>query len=256
MLELSQLQGKFEETVLDASTAWTCHVEDPQQLRGLNDMLIEQARRRAHERGVAGWVLALDQPTYTAVLTDAESESLRRAFYEAWMTRASDCGPSAGRWDNSAVMEEILRRRHEAARLLDFRNYTEYALATRMAHSVDEVLKFLRELSRAARPAALGEFAELEAFAGRRLAAWDVGFYAERLQRERFSVSQEQLRPYFRSEEHTSELQSRLHLVCRLLLEKKNIYYGNHQSYQATAGFRDYAPNAYSSSNGWSVFYQ
>src|SRR2546422_2010642 len=25
-----------------------------------------------------------------------------------------------------------------------------------------------------------------------------------------------------RSEEHTSELQSRLHLVCRLLLEKKN----------------------------------
>src|SRR5256714_4950688 len=197
MLELSQLQAKFEENVLDASNAWTRHVEDPQQLRGLNDMLIEQARRRAHERGVAGWVLALDQPTYVAVLTDAESESLRRAFYEAWMTRASDCGPSAGRWDNSNVMEEILRRRHEAARLLDFRNYTEYALATRMAHSVDEVLGFLRELSRAARPVALGEFAELEAFAGRRLAAWDVGFYAERLQRERFSVSQEQLRPDF-----------------------------------------------------------
>src|SRR5205085_2912203 len=83
------------------------------------------------------------------------------------------------------VMEEILRWRHEAARLLDFRNYTEYALATRMAHSVDEVLGFLRELSRAARPAALGEFAELEAFAGHRLAAWDVGFHAERLQRER-----------------------------------------------------------------------
>jgi len=183
--------------VLDAGNAWTRHVEDPQQLRGLNDMLIEQARQRAHERGVAGWVLALDQPTYVAVLTDAESESLRRAFYEAWMTRASDCGPSAGRWDNSNVMEEILRWRHEAARLLDFRNYTEYALATRMAHSVDEVLGFLRELSRAARPVALGEFAELEAFAGHRLAAWDVGFYAERLQRERFSVSQEQLRPYF-----------------------------------------------------------
>ena len=197
MLELSQLQAKFEENVLDASNAWTRHVEDPQQLRGLNDMLIEQARRRAHERGVAGWVLALDQPTYVAVLTDAESDSLRRAFYEAWMTRASDCGPSAGRWDNSNVMEEILRRRHEAARLLDFGNYTEYALATRMAHSVDEVLGFLHELARAARPAALGEFAELEAFAGHRLAAWDVGFHAERLQRERFSVSQEQLRPYF-----------------------------------------------------------
>src|SRR2546429_6956973 len=29
---------------------------------------------------------------------------------------------------------------------------------------------------------------------------------------------------FLRSEEHTSELQSRLHLVCRLLLEKKNTH--------------------------------
>src|SRR5205809_6229914 len=29
----------------------------------------------------------------------------------------------------------------------------------------------------------------------------------------------------FRSEEHTSELQSRLHLVCRLLLEKKKLLF-------------------------------
>src|ERR1700694_3102574 len=114
MLELTQLQAKFEENVLDATNAWTWQVADPQQLRGLNDMLIEQARRRAHERGVAGWILTLDQPTYVAVVTDAESETLRRAFYEAWMTRASDCGPSAGRWDNSAGLEDILRRRHEA----------------------------------------------------------------------------------------------------------------------------------------------
>src|SRR2546429_5082436 len=115
MLELSQLQAKFEENVLDASNGWTRHVEDPQQLRGLNDMLIEQARRRAHERGVAGWLLALDQPTYTAVLTDAEFESLRRAFYEAWMTRASDCGPRARRRGNSAVVGEDLARRPRTA---------------------------------------------------------------------------------------------------------------------------------------------
>jgi oligopeptidase A len=197
MLELTQLQSKFEENVLDATNAWSRRVTEPSELRGLNDMLIEQARRRARERGEAGWILSLDQPTYVAVVTDAESQGLRRDFYEAWMTRASDRGPCASRWDNSAVIEEILRRRHEAARLLDFTNYAEYALATRMAHSVAEVLDFLRELTTAARHAALEEFAELEAFAGRRLAAWDVGFYAERLQRERFSVSQEELRPYF-----------------------------------------------------------
>jgi oligopeptidase A len=197
MLELAQLQAKFEENVLDATNHWTWHVTDQNELRGLNEMLIEQAQRRAQEREMSGWVLSLDQPTYVAVMTDAESETLRRAFYEAWTTRASDQGPAAGRWDNSDVMEQILRRRHEAAQLLDFPNYAQYALATRMAHSVPEVLAFLHELAAASRSAARAEFAELEAFAGRPLAAWDVGFYAERLQRERFSVSQEELRPYF-----------------------------------------------------------
>ncbi|MBS0379305.1 MAG: M3 family metallopeptidase [Proteobacteria bacterium] len=197
MLELTQLQAKFEENVLDATKAWSRHVTEAAELRGLNDMLIEQARQRAAEQGLPGWVLSLDQPTYVAVVTDAESPGLRRAFYEAWTTRASDQGPNAGRWDNSQVMEEILKRRHEAARLLDFGNFAEYALATRMATSVPEVLKFLHELARAARSAAQAEFAELEAFAGHKLEAWDVGFYAERLQRERFKVSQEELRPYF-----------------------------------------------------------
>jgi oligopeptidase A len=197
MLELTQLQAKFEENVLDATNAWTHHVTDAGDLRGLNEAIVSAAARRAKERGVSGWVLALDQPTYVAVVTDAESEPLRRAFYEAWTTRASDRGPNPGRWDNTPVMENILRLRHEAARLLDFPNYAQYALATRMARSVDQVLKFLEELAASARAAARKEFEELEAFAERKLSAWDVGFYAERLQRTRYSISQEELRPYF-----------------------------------------------------------
>jgi oligopeptidase A len=197
MLELTQLQAKFEENVLDATNGWSYPVHDVNELRGLNEMLVEQARRRAHDKRLEGWVLTLDQPTYVAVVTDAESETLRRAFYEAWTTRASEHGPNGGRWDNSEVMGNILRLRHEAARLLDFNNYAEYALSTRMARTVEEVLQFLHELARAARPAALREFAELEAFAGHKLSAWDVGFYAERLQRSRYNVSQEELRPYF-----------------------------------------------------------
>jgi oligopeptidase A len=197
MLELTQLQAKFEENVLDATNGWSYHVADESELRGLNGTLIEQARRRGHEQRVEGWILTLDQPTYVAVVTDAESEKLRRAFYEAWTTRASDQGPTAGRWDNSGVMEDILRLRHEAARLLDFNNYAEYALSTRMAHSVEEVMQFLLELAQTSREAAAREFAELEEFAGRKLAAWDVGYHAERLQRSRYSVSQEEMRPYF-----------------------------------------------------------
>src|SRR5579863_903119 len=94
MLELTQLQAKFEENVLDATNNWCWHVTDAAQLRGLNEMLIEQARRRALDRGLSGWLLSLDQPTYVAVVTDAESQELRRAFYEAWTTRASDQGPN------------------------------------------------------------------------------------------------------------------------------------------------------------------
>jgi oligopeptidase A len=197
LLELSQLQSKFEENVLDATNAWSHHVTDEAELAGLNETIVEQARSRAHAERREGWILTLDQPTYVAVVTDAESQNLRRAFYEAWTTRASDQGPSAGRWDNTQVMEDILSRRHEAAQLLGFKSYAEYALATRMARSVEEVLKFLQELAHTVHAAAEREFAELTAFAGRTLEAWDVGFYAERLQRSHYAVSQEELRPYF-----------------------------------------------------------
>ena len=197
MLELTQLQAKFEENVLDATNAWLHRVTDQAQLRGLNEVLVEQARRRAHEQRLEGWILTLDQPTYVAVITDAESRELRRTFYEAWTTRASDRGPQAGRWDNAPVMERILRKRHEAARILGFGNFAEYALAKRMAHSCEEVMRFLEELALAARPAAGKEFEELRAFAATELAAWDVSFYAERLQHQRHAVSQEELRPYF-----------------------------------------------------------
>jgi oligopeptidase A len=197
MLELTQLQARFEENVLDATNGWTHHVTDRAHLRGLNEVIVEQARKRAQDKQMDGWLLSLDQPTYVAVVTDAEHEPLRRAVYEAWVTRASDQGANAGKWDNAPVMENILRLRHEAARLLDFGNYAEYALATRMATSVQEVIEFLRHLAQSARAAAQKEFADLEAFAGRKLEAWDVGFYAERMQRSLYSISQEELRPYF-----------------------------------------------------------
>ncbi len=201
MSELSQLGAKFDQNVLDCTNAWSRHVTDLAELEGVNESIVAQARQRAQEAGRDGWLLALNQPTYVAVMTDAVSRDLRRAFYEAWSTRASDVGPSAGLHDgklnNGPVMADILRLRHEAARLLEFRSYADYALATRMARSTQEVLDFLRELARAARQAAAREFAELEQFAGARLEAWDVAFHAERLQRQRHSVSQEELRPWF-----------------------------------------------------------
>lgn len=196
MMELSNLAAKFEENVLDATNDWSHHVTDETQLKGMNGGIVAQAAQRAKDKGMPGWLFGLDQPTYVAVVTDCESATLRRTFYEAWVTRASDQGPSAGRFDNGPVMEEILKLRHEAAQLLEFQNFAEYALADRMASSVTEVSAFLMDLAHKARRAAEAELAEVERFAGRKLDAWDVTFYSERLQQQRYSISQEELREY------------------------------------------------------------
>src|SRR5712672_967882 len=148
------------------------------QLAGVNAGIVAQAAQRARDAGVDGWIFGLDQPTYVAVVTDADSAALRRVFYEAWSTRASDQGPGAGRFDNTAVMEGILRLRHEAARLLDYPSYAQYALADRMASGVPEVTSFLMRLAGAAREQAKAELAELEAYAGRPLEAWDLSYYS------------------------------------------------------------------------------
>jgi len=197
MQQLAKVQSKFDENVLDATQAWTRRVTDEAELAGIPAGAIARAAAAARDRGLDGWLLTLDEPNYVAVLSHAEDTTLRRDFYEAWTTRASDRGPAAGRFDNSALMEQILALRHETAQLLGFASYAELSLATKMAASPDEVLAFLRDLAARYRPAALREFAELERFAGRPLEAWDIAFFAERLRQQRHSVSQEALRPYF-----------------------------------------------------------
>ena len=197
MQRLAQLGTKFSENVLDAGRAYTRGVTDPAELEGLAANAVERAAADAREAGREGWLFKLDQPTYMTVMTSAASEVLRRDIYEAWVTRASDAGPSAGRFDNGPLIEEILPLRHELARLLGFGNYADYALATRMAKSTRQVQDFLGDLAARCLPRGRIEFSDLEAFAGRRLDAWDVAFFAERLQESRFAVSQEALRPYF-----------------------------------------------------------
>ncbi|HEY4338651.1 MAG TPA: M3 family metallopeptidase [Steroidobacteraceae bacterium] len=195
MQQLTQLSAKFEENILDSTNAWSLHVADAAELAGINPSIIERAQAAAGAAG--GYTLKLEQPVYVAVMSDADSGALRRTFYEAWTTRASDQSAQGARFDNSTVMDEILRVRHELARVLEFPSYADYALATRMAKSTAEVFTFLEQLRLASRAAAEQELRELEGFAGTKLAAWDISYWSERLQRERYCVSQEQLRPYF-----------------------------------------------------------
>ena len=197
MQQLAQLGTKFSENVLDAGRAYTRSVTAEAELAGLPANAIDRAAADAREANQLGWLFKLDQPTYMTVMTSAESEQLRRDIYEAWVTRASELGPSAGRFDNGPLIAELLPLRHELAQLLGFANYAEYALSTRMAKSIKQVLGFLDDLARRCIPAGRQEFSDLEEFAGRKLNAWDLAYYAERFQESRFKVSQEALRPYF-----------------------------------------------------------
>jgi oligopeptidase A len=197
MEQLATLQSKFDENVLDATNAWTRHVTDIAEIAGLPTPIVDRARTAAQSRELEGWFFTLDAPNYQAVLMHCEHEGLRREFYTAWVTRASDQGADAGRWDNSSLMQQILQLRREVATMVGFASFAEYSLATKMASSVAEVRSFLEQLAERSRPVAQREFDELTRFAGRALNAWDVAFYAERLKHERFQLSEEALRPYF-----------------------------------------------------------
>ncbi|MGH8178729.1 MAG: M3 family metallopeptidase [Steroidobacter sp.] len=197
MEQLATLQSKFDENVLDATNAWTRHVTDSAEIAGLPSPIVDRARAAAQARELDGWFFTLDAPNYQAVLTHGEQEPLRREFYEAWVTRASDRSVHNGRWDNSSLMQQILQLRHDIAALVGFASFAEYSLATKMASSVDEVRTFLEHLAERSRAPAQREYDDLAQFAGRALNAWDVAFYSERMKRERFQLSEEALRPYF-----------------------------------------------------------
>ncbi|WP_417534688.1 oligopeptidase A [Marinobacterium stanieri] len=199
---LSELTTKFAENVMDATQGWWKEISDEAELSGLPEHAIAAAKEAAQAKDVDGWVITLDFPAYYAVMAFADNRSLREELYRAFSTRASDQGPKAGEWDNSAVMSEILDLRHEMAKLLGFDTYADYSLATKMAQSPQQVVSFLEDLATETRPVAEQELAELQAFAREQdgidtLNAWDVTYYGEKLKQARYEISQQELRPYF-----------------------------------------------------------
>ncbi|MGP1334957.1 oligopeptidase A [Serratia sp. CY36935] len=199
---LSELGSTYSNNVLDATMGWSKLITDEAELSGLPESALAQAQAMAQAKEQDGWLLTLDMPSYLPVLTYADNRALREEMYRAFATRASDQGPNAGKWDNSEVMAETLALRHELAQLLGFDTYAEKSLATKMAESPEQVIGFLSDLAKRARPQAEQELAQLRAFAKQHygvdeLDAWDITYYGEKQKQHLFSISDEQLRPYF-----------------------------------------------------------
>ena len=202
MEELSTLTSKFEEHILDATREWTKVITNEADLAGLPDSTRAMAQQSATQREKEGWLFTLEFPSYLGVMTYADDREFRKEMYTAFVTRASDEGPHAGKWDNSPLMEEILALRHEAAQLLGFENYAERSIATKMAVSTTQVMEFLTDLAERSLPIAKNDLDELRAFANEQhglatLEAWDVVYYGEKLRQHKYSISQEAIKPYF-----------------------------------------------------------
>ena len=201
-LKLSELQTRFEENLMDSMQAWSKLIADEAQLEGMTAEARAAAREKARSRNLEGWLLTLDFPSYDAVITYAKNRDLRFALYSAYSTRASEQGGHDPKHDNTPLMEEILKLRHEQATLLGYSNFAGLSLATKMADSPDEVEKFLLDLARRAKSRAEAEREELKEFA-RQLDGvsdfqpWDLPYYAEKLKHEKLGLSDEELKPYF-----------------------------------------------------------
>ncbi|OGT47147.1 MAG: oligopeptidase A [Gammaproteobacteria bacterium RIFCSPHIGHO2_12_FULL_41_20] len=203
--QLSLASTKFSDNILDATNGWIFAVPKEKGqaiLKGLPEPMLQAAEENAKARGLTGWVITLEYPSYSTAMKFVDNPDTRRQLYEAYVTRASDLGPNAGRWDNSPLMEEILKIRHNIAQLVGFHNYAEYSLATKMAKTPQEVLTFLQNLLEKSKPFAAAEITELAKFAKshdgcKKLQAWDSAYYSEKLQQSKFHFTQEELRPYF-----------------------------------------------------------
>lgn len=206
---LSELSTQFSNNVLDATQAWFKHFESVDALAGLPESALAQAAQTAQQKGLSGYVITLDFPSYYAVIMYADDRALREDIYRAYVTRASSLGKkadgsSAAEWDNAALIDETLALRHELAQLLGFKNYAERSLASKMAQSVDEVLNFLTTLAGQSKPYAEKDIKELKDYAHQQgindVQAWDITYYSEKLRVEKYAVSQEELRAYFPAE--------------------------------------------------------
>jgi oligopeptidase A len=198
-VELTQLTTKYAENVLDSTNAFEWRATEEAQLAGLPPTAVAAARESAQRKEQDGWRFTLQAPDYFAIMTYLNNGAVRHHFYEAYMSRST-----AEPWDNRGLIGRILELRREKARLLGFRDFADFSLDDRMAHSGDRAMQFLEDLKARTERRFQEENRELLEFrwslegpAAPKLEPWDVAYYAERQRAALYDFDEEALRPYF-----------------------------------------------------------
>ena len=195
----AELAQKFSEHVLDATDAYAYYAT-ADELKGVPADVISAARSAAEAEGKEGYKLTLHFPSYMPVMQYADDRALRERIYRAYATRASELGANPA-LDNGPLMQELLMLRQEEAQLLGYPNFAAVSLVPKMAESPAQVLDFLRDLARRARPYAEKDLAELREFAAATLGmaelqVWDNAYVSEKLKEARYAFSDQEVRQY------------------------------------------------------------
>ncbi|MDC7689576.1 M3 family metallopeptidase [Vogesella indigofera] len=223
---LAELSNQFSQNVMDATDSFALYIDDVAELAGIPEDSIAMYAALAEADGQSGkYKLGLQFPLLFPVLQYADNRSLREKLYEANAKRASEFGPAEQ--DNSALIREKLQLAAEEAQLLGFANYAELSLYTKMAESPQQVIDFLRDLARRAKPYAEQDRAELEAFARDELGldslqAWDITYAAEKLRVARYAFSEHEVKQYFPEPKVLAGLFSVVHKLYGITVEQKD----------------------------------
>ena len=200
--ELSKLAAKFEENVLDTTNEYAYFVEDKAELAGVPEDVLQASKDAAASDGKQGYKITLHFPSYLPVLQYADNRQLRETLYRAYATRASEFGKPE--FDNTSIITQLLKLKQEEAQLLDFNNFAELSLATKMAESPKQVIEFLETLASRAKPYAAQDMLELVDYAKKLgitdMQAWDVSYVSEKLREDKYAFSDQEVKQYFPEE--------------------------------------------------------
>ena len=196
---LSKLSAKFEENLLDSVNSFNLHIASKDLLAGIPADVLKNAQLLAASDNNKGWVFTLDFPSYIPLMQYADNRKLREDMYYAYSTKASEL--SNKKLDNTAQINAILKLKLQLAKLLGFKDYASMSLTTKMAKSSDEIVKFLNNLAKKAKPFAVKDMKELVKIGNRynidKIEAWDIAYLSEKIKMEKFDFSDLEVKNYF-----------------------------------------------------------
>ncbi|MDR1584372.1 MAG: M3 family metallopeptidase [Prevotellaceae bacterium] len=198
--QLALLSLTFGQNVLAATNAYSLHITDEKDIKGLPDGIADAAHEEAKTKKLDGWLFTLHQPSYASFLKYADNRELREKIYRAYNSKAT-----SGDKSNLDIVKQISNLRLKMANLLGYKSYAEFSLEKTMAKNIKSVDNLLNSLIIAAKPVAKNELSVLQKFAESqgsdfKIMPWDLSYYSEKLKTSKYQLDDEMTRPYFRLE--------------------------------------------------------